>query len=102
VTVACGHDGIRDLWVPYGSGDMLERAMHLAYRSTFRRDADIELALDAATYGGAALLGLSAYGLSPGAPADIVAVEANTAAEAVVARPPRRLVVHRGRVSPAS
>ncbi len=28
VPVACGHDGIRDLWGPYGSGDMLERAMH--------------------------------------------------------------------------
>jgi cytosine/creatinine deaminase len=49
VNVACGHDGICDLWGPYGSGDMLERAMHLAYRSTFRRDEDIELALDAAT-----------------------------------------------------
>ena len=42
VNVACGHDGICDLWGPYGSGDMLERAMHLAYRSTFRRDEDIE------------------------------------------------------------
>jgi len=98
VTVACGHDGIRDLWGPYGSGDMLERVMHLAYRSTFRRDADIELALDAATYGGAALLGLPAHGLRPGAPADLVAVDARTAAEAVVTRPPRRLVLNRGRV----
>jgi Amidohydrolase family len=35
VNVACGHDGICDLWGPYGSGDMLERAMHVAYRSTF-------------------------------------------------------------------
>jgi cytosine/creatinine deaminase len=98
VTVACGHDGIRDLWGPYGSGDMLERAMHLAYRSTFRRDADIELALDAATYGGAAVLGLPVYGLRPGAPADLVVVAATTAAEAVVTRPPRRLVLKRGRV----
>jgi cytosine deaminase len=31
VNVACGHDGICDLWGPYGSGDMLERAMHVAY-----------------------------------------------------------------------
>ena len=54
VTVACGHDGIRDLWGPYGSGDMLERARQVAYRSTFRRDDDIELALHAATYGGRA------------------------------------------------
>ena len=58
VNVACGHDGICDLWGPYGSGDMLERAMHVAYRNTFRRDEDIELALDAATYGGARALGL--------------------------------------------
>jgi cytosine deaminase len=98
VTVACGHDGIRDLWGPYGSGDMLERAMHLAYRSTFRRDPDIELALDAATHGGAALLGLPAYGLRPGAPADLVVVAAETPAAAVVTRPPRHLVLKGGQV----
>jgi cytosine/creatinine deaminase len=98
VTVACGHDGIRDLWGPYGSGDMLERAMHVAYRSTFRRDEDIELALEAATYGGARVLGLAPYGLAPGSPADLVAVDARTPAEAVVAHPPRALVLHRGRV----
>ncbi|WP_433332352.1 amidohydrolase family protein [Spirillospora sp. CA-294931] len=95
--VACGHDGIRDLWGPFGSGDMLERAMHLAYRNTFRRDEDIELALEAATHGGARLLGLPAYGLEPGAPADLVAVRAGTAAEAVVTHPPRDLVLKNGR-----
>ncbi|MFG3689701.1 amidohydrolase [Micromonospora sp. NPDC047740] len=98
VTVACGHDGIRDLWGPYGSGDMLERAMHVAYRSTFRRDEDIELALEAASYGGAQLLGLNVYGLTPGAPADLVVVDARTPAEAVVTRPARDLVLKRGRV----
>ena len=96
VNVACGHDGIRDLWGPYGSGDMLERAMHVAYRSTFRRDEDIELALDAATYGGARTLGLDGYGLTVGAPADLVVVDARTPAEAVVAHPPRELVLKRG------
>ncbi len=96
--VACGHDGICDLWGPYGSGDMLERAMHLAYRSTFRRDEDIELALDAATYGGARALGLEPYGLAAGAPADLVVVAARTAAEAVVTHPARELVLKRGRV----
>jgi cytosine deaminase len=98
VTVACGHDGIRDLWGPYGSGDMLERAMHLAYRSTFRRDEDIELALEAATYGGARLLGLAGYGLTVGASADLVVVDARTPAEAVVAHPVRDLVLKAGRV----
>jgi cytosine/adenosine deaminase-related metal-dependent hydrolase len=97
VTVACGNDSIRDLWGPYGSGDMLERAMHVAYRSTFRRDADIELALEAATYGGARALGLPAYGLTAGAPADLVVVDARTPAEAVVTRPARDLVLKAGR-----
>jgi cytosine deaminase len=97
VTVACGHDSIRDLWGPYGSGDMLERAMHVAYRSTFRRDEDIELALEAATYGGARALGLPAYGLTVGAPADLVVVDARTPAEAVVTRPARDLVIKAGR-----
>ncbi|WP_084964860.1 amidohydrolase [Thermoactinospora rubra] len=96
VTVACGHDGIRDLWGPYGGGDMLERAMHLAYRSTFRRDEDIELALSAATYGGAAALGLPDYGLAPGCRADLVAVAASCPAEAVVTRPPRSWVIRDG------
>jgi len=98
VVVACGHDGIRDLWGPYGSGDMLERAMHVAYRSTFRRDGDIELALDAATYGGARALGHASYGLAVGSPADMVIVRARTPAEAVVTRPVRELVLKAGRV----
>jgi cytosine deaminase len=101
--VACGHDGIRDLWGPYGSGDMLDRAMHLAYRSTFRRDDDIELALDAATRGGAVATGRHPYGesrppIAVGDPADLVVVRATTPAEAVVTRPPRGLVVKAGRV----
>ncbi len=98
VNVACGHDGIRDLWGPYGSGDMLERAMHVAYRSTFRRDEDIELALTAATYGGARALGVDSYGLTVGSPADLVVLEARTPAEAVVSRPRRDLVLKAGRV----
>lgn len=96
VTVACGHDGIRDLRGPYGSGDMLERAMHLAYRSTFRRDEDIELALEAATHGGARALGLRGHGLAPGDRADLVVVPASGAAEAVVVHPGRTLVMKDG------
>ena len=77
---------------------MLERAMHLAYRSTFRRDEEIEMALEAATYGGARALGLQAYSLQPGARADIVAVNASTVAQAVVTHPVRDLVVKAGRI----
>lgn len=98
VNVACGSDGIRDLWGPFGNGDMLQRAMHLAYRSAFRRDEDLASALDAVTTNGARLLGLPAYGLEPGDAADLVVVPAGTLAEAVVAFPPRSHVFKSGRL----
>lgn len=98
VNVACGNDGIRDLWAPYGNGDMLERAMHLAYRSGFRTDEDIELVLTAATHGGARTMRLDDYGIHVGAPADLVVVNARTPAEAVVTHPERRLVVKHGSI----
>ena len=98
VTLCAGSDGIRDTWGPYGNADMLERAMLLGLRNNFRRDEDVEHALRICTHGGASVMGLDGYGLVEGAWADLVLVDADTVAEAVVAHPPRRLVVRRGRV----
>lgn len=98
VTLGCGNDGVRDLWSPYGSGDMLERAMFLAYRSDLRKDEDIELALNCATYNGAKILRLEDYGLDEGCKADLVVVPARNAAEAVVMHPARLLVFKGGKV----
>jgi cytosine deaminase len=98
VVVGIGHDGIRDLWGPYGTGDLLERACHIAYRSHFRRDEDIDLVLAAATTGGAHLLGRPPGGVRPGDPADLLLIAAQAPAEAVVAHPPGRIVIRAGRV----
>jgi cytosine deaminase len=98
VVIGIGHDGIRDLWGPYGTGDLLERARHVAYRSGFRRDDDIALVLTAATVGGRALVGGPPHGPVAGAAADLVVLPATTAAEAVVLTPPRTAVVRAGRV----
>nr|WP_282571884.1 amidohydrolase family protein [Roseomonas acroporae] len=97
IRVCAGNDGIRDTWNPYGNGDMLERAMLTGLRWNCRRDEEIAMALDLCTTGGAAVLGLADYGLAPGCWADLVLVAAESPAEAVVARPPRRLVLRRGR-----
>ena len=102
VVTGIGHDGIRDLWGPYGTGDLLERARHVAYRSAFRRDDDIELVLRAATLGGRELLNGDRRGVEPGAVADLVVVPATHAAEVVVLVPERRAVVKRGVVSRAA
>jgi cytosine/creatinine deaminase len=93
-----GNDGIRDTWTPYGEPDMLERAMLIGLRNDFRRDDDLEVALDCVTYGAARGCGFADYGMEAGRRADIVLVEAGTLAEAVVARPVRKLVVAAGRI----
>lgn len=98
VIVCAGSDGVRDSWTPYGNGDMLERAMLIGLRNDLRRDEDIELAVDICTYGGARAMGIDSYGLQAGCAADFILVPAETVAEAVVARPPERTVVKRGRV----
>lgn len=98
VRLFSGSDGVRDTWSPLNTGDMLERAYLIAYRSGFRDDAGLELALHMVTAGGAQVLGARDYGLAEGAAADLVLVEAETAAEAVALHPPRRLVLKRGRI----
>lgn len=98
VTIFGGNDGIRDTWTPYGSPDMLERAMLVGLRNNFRRDDEIALAFDCISAAGAKGCGFADYGLRPGARADLVLVEARSLAEAVVVRPPRRLVVSGGRI----
>ena len=98
VAVGLGSDGIRDLWSPWGDGDLLGRAALLAWRAGARRDQDLAAALEVATLGGAAVLGLDGYGLEPGCAADLALVPAATLEEAVVAHPPRSLVIKAGRV----
>jgi cytosine deaminase len=87
VRLFTGSDGVRDTWGPLNNGDLLERAYLIAYRSGFRHDADIDLALRMATFGGAQVMGLKGYGLQVGDAADLLLVEAETAAEAVCVPP---------------
>lgn len=98
VRLLSGSDGVRDTWGPLNTGDMLERAFLLAYRSGFRDDASLELTLRMVTYGGAQVVGAKDYGVTAGDIADLVLVEAETAAEAVAAHPMRRLVLKRGAI----
>ncbi|RZI93425.1 MAG: cytosine deaminase [Variovorax sp.] len=98
VTVVGGNDGIRDTWTPYGRPDMLERAMLIGLRYNLRRDDEVAVAFDCVTHAGARGCGFAHYGLVPGDRADLVLVDAQTVAHAVVDRPVRRLVVAGGRI----
>ena len=98
VPLAGGNDGIRDTWTPYGSPDMLERAMMIGLRYNLRRDDELEIALDCVTDQGARACGFDDYGLRVGARADLVLVDAVNAAQAIATRAPRRWVVANGHV----
>ena len=98
VVVCSGSDGIRDTWGPYGQADMLERAMFIGLSNNLRRDDEVEQALDICTHGGAQVMALQDYGLAAGCQADLVLVEGETLAEAVVTHAPRKLVLKRGKI----
>ncbi len=97
VVVCSGSDGIRDTWGPFGNACMLERAMFLAQRNNFRRDDEVEVALDVCTHGGATSMDIDNYGITPGCDADCVLVEGESLAEVIASRPVRKRVMKRGR-----
>ena len=107
VRVGLGEDGQRDYWSPFGNGDMLERTWQLAFTNGFRNDRLVEHCLAVATYGGMAVMDPAAVGLSGvddrpgiavGESADLVVLEGETVASAVMDRLPGRTVIHDGRV----
>ncbi|MEM8743357.1 MAG: amidohydrolase family protein, partial [Pseudomonadota bacterium] len=98
VEVFAGNDNVRDTWSPFGNGDMLERAMLLAWRSGYRTDDDLKIALDCASGAGARVLGLQGHGLAVGDHADLFTVDAETLGEAVAQRPRRGIVLKGGSV----
>ena len=98
VRMCTGNDGVRDAWGPLNMPDMLLRSFIVAYRNNLRRDDEIEMVLDIATRSSAEVIGMENYGLEPGCSADFVLVDGETHIEAVIERPPRWLVVKRGRI----
>lgn len=98
VEVFAGNDDVRDTWSPLGEGDMLERATMIAWRSGYRTDDDLLVALECTTAAGKRALGFPDTGIAVGAPADFVTVKAEVAAEAVARHPQRKLVFKKGRI----
>ncbi|HKU94079.1 MAG TPA: amidohydrolase, partial [Vineibacter sp.] len=78
VSVFAGSDNIRDTWSPLGSGDMLDRAMLVAWRQGFRRDADLALAYDLCSGRAAKAMGLPPRGVAVGDGADLIVVDADS------------------------
>lgn len=99
VRFGAGVDGFRDTWGPYGNGDMLERAMLLGMKNNMRRDDEVAVALHVCTTGGAGVMERPGHTLVAGGRGDVVLLEGETLAEAVVTHAPRRLVVTAGNIA---
>ncbi|MEL7974497.1 amidohydrolase [Isoptericola sp. F-RaC21] len=98
VPVGLGTDGIRDLWSPYGTGDLLALTTQLARLSGLRYDEELVAAARVASADAAEFVGREVHDLVPGSPADVVLVDAENVPDAVVRAPRRALVVAGGRV----
>lgn len=98
VGIGLGTDGIRDLWSPFGDGDLLRIALGFARLHGLRTDEDLTTAVELATTGGAPFVHRARSGLAVGARADLVLVDAENVPDALVRVPRRELVIAGGRV----
>ena len=93
-----GTDGIRDLWSPYGTGDLMGIAWQYARAGGVVRDEDLLRVVELATSAAAPFAGVARNDLTAGSRADVVLVEAENAMDALVRTPARELVIGGGRV----
>ncbi len=98
VRLGFGTDGIRDLWGPYGTGDVLRIAWQYARASGLVRDNDLSRVVEIATSGAARFVGRPDNALAVGSRADVVLVDAENAMDALVRTPPRSIVISGGRL----
>lgn len=98
VGLGLGTDGIRDLWSPYGDGDMLRIALNFAQIQGLRHDEEISSALRLITTDSACFVGREQHDLAPGSRGDVVLVNAENLPDALLRAPRRELVVAGGRI----
>lgn len=99
VNVAYASDNIRDPFRPFGNADMLEEALITAQVLQMGLPHELYVVLRMGTYQAATAVGLGqTYGLRPGAQADLVILEAETPAEAIISLAAKLYVIKKGRV----
>ncbi|MYM55278.1 amidohydrolase family protein [Thalassovita mangrovi] len=97
LTVAFGQDCVKDPWYPLGSGDMLDVAHMGLHVAQMTSPDQMRAAFGMVTETPAKILGLD-YGLSKGARASLVVLDAPNPIEALRLRPARLSVISNGKV----
>ena len=96
VNVACGTDNLRDPFVRFGDADPLKALLLLAQLTFNLSDAGLERLWATATTHAARMLRLPNYGLAPGCAADLMVIDAPSAAQAILQQSPRLAVFKAG------
>ena len=98
VNVGLATNNIRNLFTPFGDGDVLKICTLLAQVLQMGTTASHQLCLEMATTQAARAIAIDDYGVEVGKIADLVIVEAESVSEAIGAAPPGRVVIKNGRV----
>lgn len=98
INVSFGQDCVKDTFYPYGQNDMLEVAFLASHAAHLSMPDQIESVFAMPTVNAAKVLRIDDYGFAPGNPANIVIIDATSAAEAIRFQSPRRWVIANGRV----
>jgi cytosine deaminase len=98
VNVACGQDCVHDTFYPFGQNDPLEIAFLLCHASQMSQPDEIRTVMDMVTSHGAKALRVPDFGVTVGAMADLVVLDARDAREAFATRSPRRWVIRKGKL----
>jgi hypothetical protein len=98
IPVALGQDCVMDPWYGLGGADMLDVAHMAVHGAPMTSREAIRSTFDAVTETPARILGLEGYGVTVGAHADVVLLQAHDPIEAVRLRATRLLVMRRGKI----
>jgi len=98
INVALGQDCCMDPWYALGNADMLQVAHMAVHGCPMTARADMAALFDGVTVNAARAMGLDAYGIAKGNPADCVVLQARDPIEAIRLSATRLTVVRRGRI----
>lgn len=102
VPIALASDNIRDPFRPFGNANMLEEALITAQVMQYGLNYQLDEVFKMATYNAAEIADLKNYGLKTGCRADLIILDAPTAAEAILSQSETRYVLKNGRVVAAN
>lgn len=98
VNVSYSSDNIRDPFRPFGNADMLEEGLLTAQVAQYGEPKDLETIMRMGTFNPAQALNLSQYGLNQGDYADLVLLDAPSAAAALIEQSTKLYVLKRGKI----